>query len=161
EVERGVDASDHVRQELGLALAPARFFVEARVLDRDGRLVGQEPREVLFLGGEAGPTAEPDDQRADRAIVMDERQPDARMQIAGLGCRAGAPAWIDLHVAEILRPARGEHGAGDAVVAWHGHGPPALVRALGLRPVASALAQRVGAVVYPDVRHLSLQQNGG
>ncbi len=105
EVERGVDGLDCVGEQLGLALTTARFFVEARVLDSDGRLVGQEPGEILFFGREAAPVAERHDQRADRAIAVDQRQGDARVEIARLGERAVAPAGILLHVLEVLRPA--------------------------------------------------------
>src|SRR5207245_11120775 len=48
EVERGVDAPDHVRQQLGLSLATARVLVQARALARAGRLVGAAPDEVLL-----------------------------------------------------------------------------------------------------------------
>src|SRR5262249_7804062 len=81
EIERGVDAADHVREQLGLALAAPRFLVEVGVLDGDGRLVGQEPRELLFLVREYAAAAEHHDQRADRAVVVDQWQRDARVQI--------------------------------------------------------------------------------
>jgi hypothetical protein len=73
ELERRVDRADDVGQELGLALTPPGFLVELRVLDGDGGLVGQEPGEILFLGGEVAAGAERDDQRADRAFAVDQR----------------------------------------------------------------------------------------
>ena len=72
------------------------------------------------------------------------------------------PARIVLHVGEVLGPAREhEDGAGDAVVAGHGRGAHDPACELGSGPVAAALAQRLGALIDPDVGHLCLQEQGG
>ncbi len=73
ELERRVDRADDIGQELGLALTPPGFLVEPRVLDGDGGLVGQQSGEILFLGGEVAAGAERNDQRTDRAFVVDQR----------------------------------------------------------------------------------------
>ena len=161
EVERGVDAPDHVRQQLGLSLATARVLVEARVLDGDGRLVGEEPGEVLLFGGEVVPTAEPDDERADRAIVVDQRERDASMEVARFGHRAMPPPRILLDVLDVFGTARGEHRAGDALVARNGIGAHAAAGELRPGPEAAAFAQDLVAVVHPDVGHPRLQEDGG
>src|SRR6516164_9522850 len=92
---------------------------------------------------------------------VDQRQRDARMEIARLGERTMAPARIALNVLEVLRPARGEYRPGDAAVAWNRRGAHGTPPSLGPGPEATALAQGLGAVVHPDVGHPRLQERRG
>jgi len=151
EVERRVDGPHDLRQELGLTLTPRGLFVEAGVLDGDGRLIRQERSEILFLGGEAVAMAEADDQRADRAIMMDQRQRDTGMQMSRLGEHTVSPARILLDVGDVFGMAREKHRAGDAAgVTRYRVGPDDAAGQLGSGPVAAALAQRLAALVDPD-----------
>src|SRR3989442_14085930 len=76
-------------------------------------LIGQEPREVPFLGSESAPTPEGDDQSADGSIAVDQRQRDARVEVVRLGERSMPPARIPLDALDRLALARCEDGARD------------------------------------------------